>query len=407
MKLLGWMHRKFRQNGGEPINDFVLGQAVQEDPRRLSCDSRQLKQSEIDHLLRKSFSGIDSLKIEFCGGNGDEGQLPADMAGLFHGFLAIGTLGLSEPSVPSEGIPTFELSVTEEIPVIEFLVEDGTPIFDLSVEDIVAEKETEITESELNLINEELEKALLGPGAEDDISSGRNSHVSAGRSSHASGGATAVCPLQGYLLGSVLDIPGNKDGADSMKKEQRTTLGELFRMTDEGTKEEPAKKGCGEDADASSVVKFVKKKMMKKKLLHAVSAYRGSSAGVPDPAASSENKLHKILQMFHKKVHPENETATYNKSHGKHKKVTFSSEVATRNGDKIDGSGRGAPRQMTGAKDLNKLTQNLLLKEKIRRMKHHDNIQLAPPTTTVGVDESNGSRECWIKTDEEYLVLEL
>lgn len=115
------------------------------------------------------------------------------MPELFHGFLAIGTLG-SDPSITDPPTPTLSVSVEN-----------------------ITEKETEITDNELKLINEELEKVLGAETTEDggNAASGRNSHVSAERSSHGStialsgtpiegsdgtGSGTITCPLQGLVI---------------------------------------------------------------------------------------------------------------------------------------------------------------------------------------------------------------
>ncbi|KAI4384227.1 hypothetical protein MLD38_002410 [Melastoma candidum] len=399
MKLLGWMHRKSRHNGGNKISDFVPAQEVH---GRLSYGEPPLKQSEIYHLLRKSFAGIDAVKIEF---RGDQGPLTAEFDGLFHGFLAIGTLG-SEPSAAAEEeAPTFEISVADEMPMLEFLVADETPApapaLELSVEEVLAEKETAITENELNLINEELGKALMAVPDEGG-SSGRNSYVSAGRGSYASGGATTICPLQGYLLGSAAGLPGVKDGDSITKEEQRTTLEELFRITDEEIKEEVVKKGDGGDgADVPFVGKFAKKKKMMSKLVRAVSTSRGSiGRGTPAATAASETKLQKIMHMFQKKVDPEAGMSS-EKSPGKHRKVAFAAEVKQKMGGRRDVCGSGIPIEaMIKPEDMEKL----LLKEKLRRTKCMGS--KVPQTATDG-NESKGSRECWIKTDEDYVVLEL
>lgn len=154
--------------------------------------------------------------------------------------------------------------------------------------DHIAEKETEVTENELKLINDELEK-VLGAEARDDVSvvsSGRTSHVSAGRSSHCStitlsgkpienGNGGIVCPLQSYLFGSAV---GMQETAPPVRKEQRTSLGELFQKTkqadESGTKFE---KRTEKESEKSAV--HVMKKLLKKKLIDSTTA---------------ETKLHKV-----------------------------------------------------------------------------------------------------------------
>ena len=93
---------------------------------------------------------------------------------FFEGFLAIGTLGMEK-----------------------IITEPDTPTFAVSF-DQLAEKESEVTENELRLINDELERVLAAEAKDDgwtDCSS-RNSHVSNGRISHASTITLCGKPLQ-------------------------------------------------------------------------------------------------------------------------------------------------------------------------------------------------------------------
>jgi len=222
----------------------------------------------------------------------EDDEYEEDSAGamyeLFHGFLAIGTLGseqvVSDPST--------------------------TPTFAISVENIT-EKEDEVTENELKLINDELEKVL---GADDESSCGRNSHVSNGRSSHGSiitlsgkpllegggepnGNGSAVCPLKGYLFGSAIELSETTTVAVAKQKEHRTSLGELFqrsKLAEEnigGNKDD--NKRSEREADKSAM--HLMKKKLKKRMLHTSS--RSSSSAQPVDSASAERKLHKV--RFH------------------------------------------------------------------------------------------------------------
>ncbi|KAL7197076.1 hypothetical protein ACSBR1_036985 [Camellia fascicularis] len=147
--------------------------------------TKTLGKSQRYNHLRKSFA-IEEDDFEE--------ESSAAISQLFHGFLTIGTLGS-------------DTNITE--------------------------KETEVTEHDLKLINDELEKVLGVEGKEDGCndSSGRNSHVStitlSGKTlegTETSGNRTTICPLQGYLLGSAIELP-------ETKKEHRTSLGELFQRT--------------------------------------------------------------------------------------------------------------------------------------------------------------------------------
>ncbi|XP_004310225.1 PREDICTED: uncharacterized protein LOC101307273 isoform X2 [Fragaria vesca subsp. vesca] len=389
MKLLGWMHRKFRQNSNEPV--FLIGQPSLDDQQyygKANYGNKPFKQGQRDHQLRNSFAGLESAKVDQEDYFEDESYAAASE--LFHGFLAIGTFGSDQ-----------------------VITEPSTPTLGMSVENIT-EKETEATENELKLINDELEKVLVAE-AKDEIcndSSGRNSHVSNGRSSHGSTitlsgkmlevpesngtNGTTVCPLQGYLFGSAYELPETTTVA---KKEQRTSLGELFqksKLTEENysgaklSKEE--KRADQKEADKSSI-HLMKKKLMKKVLHMNASSRSSTAAGEP---GSAETKLNKILQMFHRKVHPENSTAgeksgKYQKSENKKRR---SSDGISNHRDQVFPDDQDImlyPEQVSSSNQI------------MRRYKSQSN----PPQFALGALDSNGNKEHWIKTDADYLVLEL
>ncbi|RDX87446.1 Protein LAZY 1, partial [Mucuna pruriens] len=368
MKLLGWMHRKFRQNSNEPFKDLVIGNSCDEEHVKGNFGSyKHVKQIQKEQNLRKSFAGVEDEEYY------EDESAAGGMYELFHGFLAIGTLGseqvVSDPST--------------------------TPTFAISVENIT-EKEDEVTENELKLINDELEKVL---GA-DDESCGRNSHVSNGRSSHGSiitlsgkplleaesNTSNAVCPLQGYLFGSAIEL-SETTSTVAKTKEHRTSLGELFQRTklaeDNFDKREPP-------PDKSAM--HLMKKKLKKRMLHASS--RSSTAG-PVDSASAEKKLHKILHMFHRKVHPENSTGgslTAQKCDKYQKKKTMND----------GGHNKSDPEE-----DIIMIhPKRALPKENMRHYKIQPN-PLHHFTLSCEDSSENENKEHWIKTDADYLVLEL
>lgn len=277
---------------------LVTGQASLDDlqyhPKPNYC-TKPLIRAQADHQLRKSFASLEAERIDE---EELENEASATLSDLFHGFLAIGTLGTD--------------------PVIN---DPSTPTFSISVENIM-EKDTEVTENELKLINDELERVLgadeiscnVSSGRNSYVSTGRNSHVSAGRSSHCStitlsgktlettennnGNGTNVCPLQGYLLGSAaIGLPETTTTAAAAKKENRTSLGELFQRTkaeeNSGPKSDRGEKKMEKETDKSSV--FLVKKLLKKKILQASRSSVGASA---HDAASAETKLHKVRVTF-------------------------------------------------------------------------------------------------------------
>ncbi|PON54956.1 regulator of nonsense transcript protein [Trema orientale] len=387
LQLLCWMHRKFRQNSNEALKALVIGHSGSGISGQSSFDDQQyysksnygarpFKQAQKDNHLRKSFTGLEAVRAEE---EDYEEESSAAISELFHGFLAIGTLG-SDQIVTDPATPTFAISV-----------------------DNITEKETEVTENELKLINDELEK-VLGAEAPDDgfnDSSGRNSHVSNGRSSHGSiitlsgkpedGNGTPVCPLQGYLFGSAIEL--SETTTTVAKKEHRTSLGELFqrsKITEEsgGGKGDREEKRSEKEADKSAM--NLMKKKLKKKMLHASSrsSAAGPGGGGPVDSAPTETKLHKILHMFHRKVHPETSTAAQ-KSSGKVQKNEYKKKTI------YDGTGNYG-RQIPPDEDITLCPQRaLFLKQKIRRYRSQSN----PPQFTFGSIDSIGNREQWIKTD--------
>ncbi|CAK9144338.1 unnamed protein product [Ilex paraguariensis] len=375
MKLLGWMHRKFRQNSSEPLKDFSIGQLSLDGqeyyPNPNYC-SKPISKGQHDNHFRNSFASLEAARVE----EGLEDESQATLSELFHGFLAIGTLG-ADPIVTEPSTPTFAISVEN-----------------------ITEKETEVTENELKLINEELER-VLGAEARDDgsndssgrnshVSTGRNSHVSTGRSSHGStitlsgkqiessennGNGTITCPLQGYLFGSAIELPETTVG----KKEHRASLGELFQKT-----KLAEEKRTDKETEKSAV--HLMKKILKKTMLHPSSrSSTADSGGTADPA-SAETKLHKILHMFHRKVYPESSTATQksDKPPKNEIKNNLMYEGRYSSGD-----------HLTPVEDIPILPQGRISKEVIQRFKSQPN----PPQVTLGGSNSSGNREYWIKTD--------
>lgn len=260
--------------------------------------SKPFTRAQRDIYRRNSFTSLEAARVEE---EDLEEERVTALTELFHGFLAIGTLG-TEPVTTDPGTPTFSISV-----------------------DHIAEKETEVTENELKLINDELEKVLAAEGDSCNVSSGRNSHVSAGRNSHASAGRNShvsagrishcstitlsgkpiesaetcgseatICPLQSYLFGSAV---GLQETTPPARKEQRTSLGELFQKTKQaeensGTKSDRGEKRTEKETDKSAV--HVMKKMLKRRIIHASSrSTTANSGGVIDPT-TAETKLHKV-----------------------------------------------------------------------------------------------------------------
>ncbi|XP_019426823.1 PREDICTED: protein LAZY 1-like isoform X2 [Lupinus angustifolius] len=382
MQLLGWMHRKFRQNSNEQFKDLVMGQQTLDDEfnyPKPNFGTKHVKQTHKDHNQRKSFAGSEAARTE----NDEYDEESSDaMYDLFHGFLTIGTLGSEQAVADASQTPTFA-----------FYVEN------------ITEKEDEVTENELKLINYELEKVLAAETKDDCSnydSSARSSLVSNARSSYGSTitlsgkpleganesnvNGSAICPLQGYLFGSGVELSETKMAA---KKENRTSLGELFQKSK--LEEENFGAKCEKDDRRTereaykSAMQLVKKKL-KIGILHTV-----------DPA-SAEKKLHKILHMFNKKVHPENSTAAQKRDKQQQKnekKKKIMNDGGNRKSDVVH------PEE-----DIILYPNGSLVKENIEDYKSQSN-PLHFRLSTEEVSYENQNKEHWIKTDADYLVLEL
>lgn len=384
MKLLTWMHRKFRQGSSETLKEFSLGQQFFDDHhiyQKQNHGNRTLRQGQRDGHARKSFANLETTRLEFL-----EGKTSTESdSEFFEGFLAIGTLG------------------TEKI-----IAEPETPTFAVSL-DQLAERETEVTENELRLINDELERVLAAEAKEDSWtdSSSRNSHVSNGRISHASTitlsrksleipestvTGNMICPLQEYLLGSAIEFP---ERSTVPKKEHRTSLGELFEKhkAEEISETKYKRREKRQDKEGEKTSTNIMKKMLKKKASHSSSRSSSATARTTEPAPA-ETKLSKILHKFHKKVHPE------------HAMSSQRTEISHKNGvkDMIPCNADYYKDEYTLVDEsIATLSQRSLQKDHAG----HNKNQLKPAELILGGSDSNGSRECWIKSDADYLVLEL
>ncbi|KAJ4729489.1 Protein LAZY 1 [Melia azedarach] len=286
----------------------------------------------------------------------------------FHGFLTIGTLG-TEPIIS----------------------EPATPTFPMSAENITEEK-TEVTEHDLKLINDELEKFLEAEAEEEENieSSGRNSYVSIitlsdkpmEGTNFEDHGKMMVCPLQGYLFGSI-EFPETI----TEEKKEKASLGELFhrtKTTDETSLERNGK-GVMPAKQMHKSVKNLMTKMLKK--FHASPKNRMPSYS-DTASVSTKKKLHKVIQMFHRKIHPENSIAE--------------KELKTRN-NKFSSNPYGGGHVEGG---LDKDNRSCLPGSKSKdQIQYKTSIKL--PQYGLRGSASSGNREHWIKTDADYLVLEL
>nr|DAD34195.1 TPA_asm: hypothetical protein HUJ06_004835 [Nelumbo nucifera] len=172
------------------------------------------------------------------------------------------------------------------------------------------------------------------------------------------------------------------------KKEHRMSLGELFlksKMADDNSagKCDKDEKRAEKDAEKSGV--HLMKKMLKRRVPNSTTS-RSSAAAAPADPVSAEKKTHKILQMFHRKVHPESTLPAKkpSKSHKTEIKSNGLNDGGCNNGDHT------LPDEY-----IMIFPQRTISKERIRRYKSQSN----PPQFALSGSDSNGNREYWIKTD--------
>lgn len=178
----------------------------------------------------------------------------------------------------------------------------------------ITKTNAEVSENDLKLISYELEKFLVAEKEESFYeSSGRNSHVStitlsgkqiAGSEAEDYGNKT-LCPLQGYLSGSSIELPETTE-----VRKERASLGELFHRT-KTTSEDCTETGVRPEMQVKQTHKsamHIMRKMLKR--AHGKSKSCNTS-GDDAVSASTNKKLHKVglyYRIFR--------TTFNNKSHG-------------------------------------------------------------------------------------------
>ncbi|ESW33661.1 hypothetical protein PHAVU_001G088600 [Phaseolus vulgaris] len=380
MKLFQWVHRKLRQNNIEPFKDSALGNPCTCLTVQPTLDN-QYSQTKPCFITQPRFSKSDNQEnqISYSGlvdSREDKSQeeTPAISSQLFQGFLTIGTLGAE--------------TVTDE---------PGTPTFAMPSKNITMRSE-EVTENEIKLISYELEKFLEAEREESfHDSSGRNSYVS----TITLGGKEidgpkaeeyinkAVCPLQGYLLGSSFELPETKQ----LRKE-RASLAELLDRT-KATSQDCTETGIRSETQVKKTLKSAARHIMRKILKKVCSSSKSCNTSKNDADSASTNKnLHKVLCLFHRKVYPESPI------NGKDGIKSHKDEIQNVSHEFFHEYDNGKPTNPDKGKRFHPDTRS-------REWSQHCMTNWNPPQLGQICSSSTGNNEHWIRTDAEYLVLEL
>ncbi|WVZ51769.1 hypothetical protein U9M48_002880 [Paspalum notatum var. saurae] len=413
MKLLGWMHRKLRQNSNDVFKEFNTGGGgtcncitglASPDPVTFLATANEYFGDGDDYT--SNHPSPPSTELFTFGGSG---------------LLTIGTLGIAAIAVPEDAdaydndddynVANFDAvfnaddnDATMDAEEEDFIDGTATPTFTytappppeaavveraVAAVEAIAEKDDDTTtEDDLMVVSAELEKVLGGRN-----SSTASDLVGSARVSFAMG---VDCPLQGFLFSSpVSDVESRQEQPRDSNGGRRTSLGELFMRT-RFADEKVALVAVDEDEDAGDAEKedgTARKggghKTMNKRRVKDGKAAAGE--GAPASALVTKSKFQKILQIFHRKVYPEStalarsltkKSCKRGSGGGTDEPEPASSKLRCRKEQRVPGFGCCANRASFGG--------------------------AASPTDDDDDEDLNGSKSGhWIKTDAEYLVLEL
>ncbi|XP_047312855.1 protein LAZY 1-like [Impatiens glandulifera] len=264
MKLLGWMNRKTRQNNLEPPQkEFLHGISTKPS---LYMQEQYLKQTFAPEKPRQQDTRLHEVENSYFIHDGS-----------FDGFLTIGTLGL-DPSSTDPPTPTFAMPPEK-----------------------IREEAIDAGRVELQLVNNELIKFLEEEKKERCVEMKESENMTCKRNictmNKEENRDMVTLPLQGYLFASSIDLP---DTSVYMKKE-KVSLRQLFEASNAACGHSTKKGREKEKNDMSSYTKPFLKKIMNK--LH--SSSRSSTTYADDkPAVAPQSIKRKLSKVGYQLLPP-------------------------------------------------------------------------------------------------------
>ncbi|CAN6464752.1 unnamed protein product [Victoria cruziana] len=347
MRILGWMHRKLRLNSGDSLKDFNIGKICQEECK---APFSRAGSNPSDHY---------ALYAKPFGGQEEEDTLSDLFTHWHQGLLAIGTLGADPVERP--------LSASDE-------EEEG----DDAIKDAIGLLE-KIAAAEDSL------KGGVPPNDCDGDAGAKDPQPAT------EGAKPRALPQIREPLSGVLGTGMDKSLSE---KENRVSLRDLFSKNKAAAEES----GRSEKAAGAKAVQLIIKKVLKRR-----STGSSKTSASKDHVAAHENKIHKLFHMFNRKVHPSDYCTAA--------AAAVPADAA---------AAAAATKKCTGPYIMKYYVKDNNLADDKERMIIHADPTIAKdrtgwpckghsnhPDFPICGSDSNGNREHWIKTDADFLVLEL